>query len=173
MKVIVKSVKDYPEAVRFEILKLKNVGDFMVAVDDDGLCFTGMTAEIKRVQKQFPKSVLIRDKELQKLKPAMEKFWQDQKVFPLPFVLRGTAFQIKIWRALLKIKKGEVISYQALAQKIGHPKAVRAVGSAVGKNPLTLLIPCHRVLAQNKNAKLKFGWGPEAKEKLLKAEGVL
>ncbi len=65
---------------------------------------------------------------------------------PLPVFIRGTNFQIKVWEALLKIPRGHAISYEEIAMYLGQPKAVRAVGSAVAKNPISYLIPCHRVI---------------------------
>ncbi|MBE0670108.1 MAG: methylated-DNA--[protein]-cysteine S-methyltransferase [Anaerolineales bacterium] len=68
---------------------------------------------------------------------------------PLKVHLRGTNFQIKVWEALLSIPSGAVTTYEHLAAEIGNPKAVRAVGSAVGHNPIAYLIPCHRVIRKN------------------------
>ena len=65
---------------------------------------------------------------------------------PIKIWLRGTNFQIKVWQALLRIPEGTIVSYSDVARNIGHPKAVRAVGNAVGSNPIPWLIPCHRVL---------------------------
>ncbi len=66
--------------------------------------------------------------------------------FHLPLQLSGTPFQQKVWMALQTIPYGTVLSYQELAQKIGHPRAMRAVGNANGKNPIPIIIPCHRVI---------------------------
>lgn len=65
---------------------------------------------------------------------------------PLPLLLRGTAFQLKVWEALLRIPRGAAVSYEHIAAHIGAPRAVRAVGSAVGANPVAFVIPCHRVI---------------------------
>jgi AraC family transcriptional regulator of adaptative response/methylated-DNA-[protein]-cysteine methyltransferase len=65
---------------------------------------------------------------------------------PITVLLGGTNFQIKVWQALLRIPEGAIVSYSDVARSIGHPKAVRAVGNAVGSNPIAWLIPCHRVL---------------------------
>jgi AraC family transcriptional regulator, regulatory protein of adaptative response / methylated-DNA-[protein]-cysteine methyltransferase len=65
---------------------------------------------------------------------------------PLPVHLRGTNFQLKVWEALLQIPAGEVTTYAGLASRIGNPRAMRAVGTAVGHNPIAVLIPCHRVI---------------------------
>jgi len=85
--------------------------------------------------------------------------------------LYGTPFQLKVWQQLLKIPYAATTTYTAIAQQIGKPKATRAVGSAIGKNPLAILIPCHRVL--RKDQKIGgYAWGVEMKEQLLKAEKV-
>ncbi len=82
---------------------------------------------------------------------------------------RGTSFQKKVWEALLSIPFGETRSYLQIAQQIGHPKAVRAVGAANGKNPLSIIAPCHRVIGSN--GKLTgFAGGLEAKAFLLGLE---
>ena len=68
---------------------------------------------------------------------------------PLALLLSGSAFQIKVWEAMLRIECGKVASYQHLALAIDNPKAVRAVGTAVSQNPIAFLIPCHRVIRSN------------------------
>lgn len=89
----------------------------------------------------------------------------------LPCLLVGTPFQQQVWSALLKIPRGRVVTYQDLANTLNRPKAVRAIGNAVGANPISPLIPCHRVIASNGG----FGgyyWGLEAKRALLQEEGI-
>ncbi|MEM9260021.1 MAG: MGMT family protein, partial [Bacteroidota bacterium] len=71
---------------------------------------------------------------------------------------KGTPFQLNIWRALLHIPEGSLWTYSALAQAAGKPKAIRAVGSAIGKNPIALLIPCHRVI-RTSGALGGYRWG--------------
>jgi O-6-methylguanine DNA methyltransferase len=160
------------DCVRYAVTDVKGVGKMMVAVTDEGLCWTGMTDSVARLKKEFPKSVLIRDKKLESMGRDIAAVWQGKKkTLPVPLVLSGTGFQMLVWSELLKIKSGSTLTYQQIAKKIGKPKAVRAVGSAVGANPVTLLVPCHRVLSKS-GTKLKFGWGPEAKKRLLNAEGV-
>jgi len=90
--------------------------------------------------------------------------WQHHQ--PLPIMLKGTNFQIKVWEALLRIPAGAAVSYEDVAAAVGAPKAVRAVGSAVGKNPVSYLIPCHRVI--RKNAEYgNYGSGTARKKALL------
>ncbi len=90
---------------------------------------------------------------------------------PLQLVANGTPFQRGVWSALLRIPAGQVVSYGLIADVIESPRAVRAVGSAVGANPISLLIPCHRVIQQNGSVK-NYGWGDAKKIEILKAEGL-
>ncbi|MDF1530156.1 MAG: methylated-DNA--[protein]-cysteine S-methyltransferase [Sedimenticola sp.] len=85
---------------------------------------------------------------------------------PLQLLLRGTPFQTKVWQALLSIPEGRVSSYQAIAKKIGQEKASRPVGSAIGANPIAVLIPCHRVL-RGTGEIAGYRWGVERKLALL------
>jgi AraC family transcriptional regulator of adaptative response/methylated-DNA-[protein]-cysteine methyltransferase len=91
---------------------------------------------------------------------------------PLPVLVKGTNFQIKVWEALLKIPAGTVVAYEDVALYIGFPKAVRAVGNAVGKNPVSFVIPCHRVV--RKTAEFgNYGGGPARKKAMLGWEAAI
>ena len=93
--------------------------------------------------------------------------------FDLPLDLScGTAFQQSVWQALLAIPPGEVISYGEVSRRIGNPAAVRAVGGAVGRNPVSIIVPCHRVMGTN-GALTGYGGGLARKTALLKLEGAL
>jgi AraC family transcriptional regulator, regulatory protein of adaptative response / methylated-DNA-[protein]-cysteine methyltransferase len=95
-------------------------------------------------------------------------FRRDQHKSPRPFNLqvKGTNFQINVWKALLNIPKGCVVSYQDIASYIGNPKALRAVANAIAINPVAYLIPCHRVIA--KSGKIhQYRWGSERKKALI------
>ena len=103
-------------------------------------------------------------------KQLSEYFSGHRKEFSLPLEAQGTEFQKKVWKALQKIPFGRITTYGDLAKKVGAPKGARAVGSAMGKNPLPILVPCHRVLAQG--GKIGgFSGGIALKEKLLSIEG--
>lgn len=103
---------------------------------------------------------------LKAIQQLQEYFLGQRKNFDIPIKLNGTDFQLKVWREMQKTPYGEVISYDELAKRINHPKAVRAVGGACGKNPIPIIVPCHRVIG--KNGKLVgFGGGIDYKEKLL------
>ena len=87
--------------------------------------------------------------------------------------LKGTPFQLKVWMAICKVPKGKTITYKELARKIGRPRAVRAVAQAVGANPLTTDIPCHRVIQSNGTLGGYSGvGGTKTKRALLRREGV-
>ncbi len=98
-------------------------------------------------------------------------FNKEIKRFNVPIKPIGTNFQKRVWRELLKIPYGTTISYQELAKSAGNPKASRAVGNANGKNPIAIIIPCHRVISKNGTIG-GFSGGVEIKKELLKLEGV-
>ncbi len=85
---------------------------------------------------------------------------------PIKVLLKGTNFQVKVWEALLKIPEGAAVSYGALAEAVGRPGADRAVGTAVGRNPIAYLIPCHRVLRSNGTVG-GYRWGTARKKAML------
>lgn len=92
-----------------------------------------------------------------------------RKVFDLPLHLIGTDFQKKVWNALLEIPYGETRTYQEIAIRIGNPKAVRAVGRACNRNPVGIIVPCHRVIGKN-GSLTGYAGGLSYKELLLKHE---
>ena len=99
-------------------------------------------------------------------------FAGDLRDFDLPLDPEGTTFQLEVWAALEEIPYGETISYLELANRIGNPDAVRAVGLANGKNPLSIVVPCHRVIGSDGKL-VGYGGGLPIKETLLKLEGAL
>ena len=99
--------------------------------------------------------------------------------FDLPLAMEGTAFQRQVWQQLRSVEYGETASYQAVADAIGNPKAVRAVGAANGRNPVAIIVPCHRIIGSSRagsGARPKltgYGGGLWRKEWLLRHEGAL
>ncbi|HEY0734831.1 MAG TPA: methylated-DNA--[protein]-cysteine S-methyltransferase [Herpetosiphonaceae bacterium] len=91
--------------------------------------------------------------------------------FSIPLDLRGTAFQVQVWHALLAIPYGQVQTYGQLARTIGRPLAPRAVGAANGANPISILVPCHRLIS-SQGTLIKYGGGLAMKQRLLSLEGV-
>jgi len=84
----------------------------------------------------------------------------------------GTSHQIKTWKELMKVRAGEMISYQELAKRTGNAKGARAAGSAMASNPVCLYVPCHRVVAANGNLH-NYAWGLDLKKQMLKSEAAL
>jgi methylated-DNA-[protein]-cysteine S-methyltransferase len=102
----------------------------------------------------------------------LEYFAGRRRRFELPLVLEGTDFQRRVWSALADIPFGTTCSYAALARAIGSPDAVRAVGAANGRNPLPIVLPCHRVIGAD-GSLTGFGGGLERKAARLRLEGAL
>jgi AraC family transcriptional regulator of adaptative response/methylated-DNA-[protein]-cysteine methyltransferase len=128
-------------------------GRCLVALTDRGLCALSFVeaaepqAALDSLHRQWPKAVLKDSSEGTEwvIRRVFGPLQQDDRS-SIPLLLKGTNFQIKVWEALLRIPTGSLTSYQNLARTIGKPTASRAVGSAVGANPIAYLIPCHRVI---------------------------
>jgi len=107
------------------------------------------------------------------LSSAMRRYFKGDRavIDTLPVKTAGTPFQRSVWKALRKIKCGTTISYAELAKRIGRPKAVRAVGLANGQNPISVVVPCHRVIGSN-GSLTGYGGGLPRKKWLLDHEGV-
>ena len=103
------------------------------------------------------------------LRELDEYFAGHRQDFLLPLDLRGTDFQLKCWRALLDIPYGETRSYRDIAQAIAHPHAFRAVGMSNNRNPIAIVVPCHRVIASD-GSLCGYGGGLDIKRKLLDLE---
>lgn len=113
------------------------------------------------------------DKCYEALKQVDEYFNSKRRQFDLKLSIDGTEFRKQVWKALMNIPYGEVISYSQLAEAVGNPKAVRAVGQANRANPLPIIIPCHRVIGKNKSLVGYAGTRVDIKEKLLNLEGLI
>jgi methylated-DNA-[protein]-cysteine S-methyltransferase len=138
------------------------LGILQVQADTSGLKAIGFVeAPTTSIQ---PNQITAKTK--QQLK---EYFTGDRQLFDLPSSVKGTEFQQQVWRQLALIPYGQTCSYQDIANRINNPKAVRAVGSANGKNPLTIVVPCHRVIGAN-GSLTGYAWGMSRKEYLLKHE---
>ena len=128
-----------------------------------------------RVQGLNPKTIRLQNSDeafAPYLRELEEYFSGRRRVFSFPLDLRGTEFQLKCWRALLDIPYGETRTYRDIAQAIGHPRAFRAVGMSNNRNPVAIVVPCHRVIASD-GSLCGYGGGLEIKRKLLALEGAL
>ena len=152
-------------------------GAMMIAQTSRGICWIGFQIDghfdrcIERMRGYFPRAHFVRDD--QKIEENANKINQilhgDIGEKPITLDIYGSNFQIQVWRALLQIPLGHVVSYQAVADAVGNAKASRAVGTAVGSNPISFLIPCHRVI-QSSGIVENYGWGTPCKKMLLGIE---
>lgn len=148
-----------------------------IAATEKGLCYVALPNEslntIQEWVKRYcadPKFIECEEKLEIYLDQIREYFLKQRKQFSIPMDLKGTPFQLSVWRELAQIPFGETRTYSQIANKIGNPQASRAVGAATGRNPLPLIIPCHRVVG--KNGKLTgFRGGLSLKNTLLQLEG--
>ncbi|GIU15583.1 MULTISPECIES: methylated-DNA--[protein]-cysteine S-methyltransferase [unclassified Shewanella] len=101
----------------------------------------------------------------------MEYFAQKRAHFEVPLAPKGTEFQKQVWQALTELEHGQSCSYGEIANKIDRPKAVRAVGTANGANPIAIIVPCHRVIGKN-GTLTGYAYGLDLKQKLLSLEGL-
>jgi len=152
------------------------LGTFRIASTESGLGYLGLPHANGRGLEGWLERCAPGARRKQALAPNRDAIRQvldyldgKRTEFDLPLDLRGTEFQESVWRALLEIPYGETRTYQELARSVGKPRAVRAVGSANGANPIPLIVPCHRVIATG--GKLGgYGGGLEAKAWLLAME---
>ena len=144
-------------------------GSCLIAMIDKKLCklsFVDSKAKaMSELRRTWPKAELIHnDKDIQ---PFVAKIFTKSKAKKtIPFVIKGTPFQMKVWKVMMQIPFGKTKSYKDVARVVGAPKAFRAVGSACGKNPIGMLIPCHRVLASDGSLG-GFGWGLKRKQQMV------
>lgn len=151
-------------------------GEALLAATDRGLCAVGFTddrdraAAVADLAERWPGAELIAAPEI------AEEF--AGRIFPIPSAsgrirlhLKGTNFQLRVWEALLRIPAGKVVRYGDVARAVGAPRAARAVGAAVGSNPIAYLIPCHRVIRSTGTIG-DYRWGSDRKRAMLGWEGA-
>ena len=147
-------------------------GECLIAVTERGVCALAFASEdgdvLEDLRARWPNAVLREQ--------SAATAWYARRIFggletsvheaPLRLHLRGTNFQLKVWEALLRFPAGGVTTYEQIATAIGSPSATRAVGAAVGANPVAYLIPCHRVIRKT-GAFGNYRWGPARKRAML------
>jgi O-6-methylguanine DNA methyltransferase len=162
------------EKVYYAVLPSKLLGKIFVASTEKGICRLDFHTSEKRFLKELKKSgsgeIVKNSKMNQRALAQLKKYVEGGlKRFDGPLDVQGTPFQRKVWKALQRIPYGQTRSYQDIARTIGHPKAFRAVGNANGSNPVSLIIPCHRVIESNGGLG-GYGGGLEFKKRLLAFE---
>ena len=148
-------------------------GDCLLATTERGICHMEFVSAgrktdlVNRLQDKWQNASLkLNPKRTRPLVDRIFDFSADQEPAPLHLYIRGTNFQIKVWEALLSIPLGNAVTYEDIARHIGMPRAARAVGNAVGQNPLSFLIPCHRVI-RKMGVFGYYGGGPARKKAIL------
>jgi AraC family transcriptional regulator of adaptative response/methylated-DNA-[protein]-cysteine methyltransferase len=151
-------------------------GPALLAALEGRLCALSFLAEadpaqaLAELEARWPRARFRQDpRGLQPFVLALESRLRGAAPQPLALALKGTPFQLRVWEALLRIPEGRVLGYGDLARGLGAPGASRAVGAAVGQNPVGYLIPCHRVI-QASGALGDYRWGPERKRAILALE---
>ena len=154
-------------------------GECLLAVTERGLCALTFVQDGDRqepvadLERQWPRAVIRQDRKATAgLLEQVFGFPHDNPPAPLYLFVKGTNFQIKVWEALLKIPLGRAVTYEDIARHIGLPRAARAVGNAVGRNPIPFLIPCHRVI-RKMGVFGYYGGGPARKKAMLGWESTL
>ncbi len=141
------------------------IGKLCFSQDDSGISSITTYEDGDFENIEFEETPLIKEA----FKQIEEYLECKRKVFNFPLSLEGTDFQKQVWDALLRIPYGKTLSYKEIAEKIGNPKAMRAVGGACNKNPVMIVVPCHRVLGHNKSL-TGYALGLHIKKDLLDLE---
>jgi AraC family transcriptional regulator of adaptative response/methylated-DNA-[protein]-cysteine methyltransferase len=165
------------ERIRFTSIDTP-IGVVVAASTERGVCSIILGRDevklTKELASEFPHAIIERDDdglaEVAAVLAGAVRGTNDAT--KLPVDLEGTAFQIRVWEALRDIPSGQTRSYSQVAELVGSPNAIRAVGSACARNPVALAVPCHRVVRRD-GSLAGYRWGIDAKEALLNAEGAL
>ena len=144
------------------------VGPLLIGMDASGLRFIHFQAG-RTIREPDPDWRCVDDLPCDVVPQLRAYFARELRQFDLPLAPEGTTFQLEVWAALEEIPYGQTISYASLACQIGRPGSVRAVGGANGRNPLPIVIPCHRVIGSD-GALTGYGGGVHIKEALLALE---
>lgn len=147
-------------------------GEALIGFTDNGICYLGFVDNNKevifeRLKKLWENANLTQNDD--KAREYLENIFIKNKKYNL--LVKGTNFQVNVWRALLNIPRGVVASYQDVANYLEKPKAVQAVANAIGKNHIGYLIPCHRVIAKS-GAMSGYRWAIERKKILIEYESI-
>ena len=144
------------------------IGELLLAGQDDALQVIGFPRGSMR--REPDPDWIFNEKPLAEARRQLQEYFDGHRTdFDLPVKLTGTEFQVSVLRALQEIPYGETVSYGEIARRIGRPRAVRAVGAANGRNPLPIVVPCHRVIGSTGDL-TGFGGGLDTKEALLRLE---
>ena len=152
------------------------IGALLVAVTERGLCRIGFDAEPERdldpLARLFGAKVLRAPKAVDETRRELTEYFEGARTaFDVPVDVRFDAFRLRVMDELARVPYGEVTTYGALAARAGNPRAARAVGTFMNRNPIPIVLPCHRVVGAN-GSLTGYGGGLERKEQLLQLEGA-
>jgi AraC family transcriptional regulator of adaptative response/methylated-DNA-[protein]-cysteine methyltransferase len=162
--------------IRYEIAAC-SLGMLLVGATERGICIVKLADDEKALQakltREFPRATLVREGEsLRDWISDIVRYVDGERTrLDLPLDIQATAFQMRVWRALQGIARGETKSYSQIAREIGSPKAARAVARACATNPVGIVIPCHRVIREDGSLG-GYGGGVQRKEALLAMESA-
>ena len=153
-------------------------GPAAIAKNERGICALEFLQEeqkrsraIDQLARRFPQAQFVAaPNEISSIADRLFGPYRADTKSPLALCVGGTNFQIRVWRALLNIAPGQLATYGAIAKAIGQPSAARAVGTAIGANPIAYLIPCHRVIRSTGLMDTSYRWGPTRKLAMIGAE---
>jgi AraC family transcriptional regulator of adaptative response/methylated-DNA-[protein]-cysteine methyltransferase len=166
------------DVIRYSICKI-SLGCAAIALCESGICAVLLGDDEEKLKDEL--FAEFAESKLNSIENAQEEPLLQQTIAylenpgaktKLPLDIRGTEFQRSVWQALRKIPAGETRTYSMIANAIGKPSAVRAVGAACGSNRLALLVPCHRVVPSDRRKSGHYRWGHLIKEELLKRESA-
>jgi AraC family transcriptional regulator of adaptative response/methylated-DNA-[protein]-cysteine methyltransferase len=161
------------ETIRYVVTD-SPLGQLLIAATPKGICRLTFDEDESALVRRFPNATIVPDDGTISawVEGALAAIEHPADAPELPVDVRGTAFQEAVWRELRKIPLGETRSYSDIAAAVGQPQAVRAVGTANGSNPVSIIVPCHRVIRSDGSLG-GYGGGLPRKRKLLATEGVL
>ena len=153
------------------------IGELLLGSFGSKLCLLGFKSKETRravddqIRKKLDaKFVKQNDEVLEKTKKQLDEYLDgNRKEFDIPLLMVGTDFQRRVWKAVMKVPYGVTSTYGQLAKNIGSPKSVRAVGNANSANPISIIVPCHRIIGSNGKL-VGYGSGLPVKKRLLKLE---
>jgi len=164
------------ETIRYAVADAQELGWMIVGATERGICWLAIAesaaAAEGSLKEEFPSAELVADGELSDVvRTILDGLAGAAQPVNLPLDLRGTAFQLRVWKALQEIPVGETRTYSQLATEMGIPSSTRAVARACATNRVSVLVPCHRVIGVS-GSLTGYRWGVERKRRLLNAEGV-
>ncbi|XP_017847621.1 bifunctional transcriptional activator/DNA repair enzyme Ada [Drosophila busckii] len=172
VRVSIKPLKALPLNIKYGFVATTFGKLLLGLTGNDAICLLYFVqndekTSLEEVQQRWPKIELIPDASV--LAKCSKIFASDKENLPtIELAVKGTDLQLAVWNELVKTSCGKTCTYTELAELVGRPKAVRAVASAVAKNEISILIPCHRIVS--KSGALKYHWGGELKRELLNYE---